>query len=50
MSWDGEEGGELLLSSLGKYTRYSIVVQAYNQVGTGPLSEAISTQTFEDGE
>ncbi|PSN52800.1 Down syndrome cell adhesion molecule-like protein Dscam2 [Blattella germanica] len=46
---DGEEGGgELLLGGLGKFTRYSVVVQAFNQVGPGPLSEAVSTQTMED--
>lgn len=48
---DGEEGaGELLLGGLSKYTRYSIVVQAFNQVGQGPLSEPIPAQTMEDGE
>jgi hypothetical protein len=47
---DGEEGaGELLLGGLSKYTRYSIVVQAFNQVGHGPLSEPVSAQTLEDG-
>jgi hypothetical protein len=48
---DGEEGGgELLLGGLGKFTRYSVVVQAFNQVGPGPLSEPVSAQTMEDGE
>lgn len=46
---DGEEGGELLLTGLSKYTRYSIVIQSFNQVGPGPLSEPILTQTLEDG-
>lgn len=41
--------GELLLSGLSKFTRYSIVVQAYNEVGQGPLSEPVSAQTLEDG-
>ncbi|KAL0280104.1 UNVERIFIED_CONTAM: hypothetical protein PYX00_001493 [Menopon gallinae] len=45
---DGEEGGELLLTGLSKYTRYSIVIQSFNQVGPGPLSEPILTQTLED--
>jgi hypothetical protein len=48
---DGEEGGgELLLGGLGKFTRYLVVVQAFNQVGPGPLSEAVTAQTMEDGE
>lgn len=48
---DGEEGGgELRLMGLAAYTRYTIVVQAYNQVGSGPLSEPLATQTLEDGE
>ncbi|KAK9499682.1 hypothetical protein O3M35_002689 [Rhynocoris fuscipes] len=46
---DGEDGtGELLLTGLAKYTRYTLVVQAYNQVGRGPLSEPVSAQTLED--
>lgn len=49
VSGDGEEGGEYLLTGLSKYTRYSIVVQSFNQVGPGPQSEPISTQTLEDG-
>jgi hypothetical protein len=48
---DGEDGGgELLLGGLGKFTRYSVVVQAFNQVGPGPLSEPVAAQTMEDGE
>lgn len=47
---DGEDGGgELLLGSLAKYTRYTIVVQAFNEVGAGPLSEPLIAQTMEDG-
>lgn len=50
VSGDGEGGtGELLLSGLQKYARYNIVVQAFNQVGPGPLSEPSSAQTMEDG-
>ncbi|XP_063239602.1 LOW QUALITY PROTEIN: cell adhesion molecule Dscam2-like [Bacillus rossius redtenbacheri] len=46
---DGEEGaGELLLGGLAKFARYSVVVQAFNQVGSGPLSEPASAQTLED--
>ncbi|XP_011307192.1 Down syndrome cell adhesion molecule-like protein Dscam2 isoform X1 [Fopius arisanus] len=48
VSGDGEEGGgELRLTGLRPYTRYTIVVQAYNQVGSGPLSEQLPTQTSE---
>lgn len=48
---DGEEGGgELLLGGLSKFTRYLVVVQAFNQVGPGPLSEPVTAQTMEDGE
>lgn len=48
---DGEDGsGEVILTNLLKYTRYAIVVQAFNQIGTGPLSEPVTTQTMEDGE
>jgi Down syndrome cell adhesion molecule-like protein 1 len=50
LSGDAEDGtGEIILNNLLKYTRYAIVVQAFNQIGVGPLSEAISTQTMEDG-
>lgn len=50
VSGDGEDGtGELLLGGLEKYKRYTIVVQAFNQVGHGPLSEPVSAQTLEDG-
>lgn len=47
---DGEDGGgELLLGGLAKYTRYTIVVQAFNEVGAGPLTEPVIAQTLEDG-
>lgn len=50
VSGDGDEGtGELLLTNLMKYTRYTIVIQAFNQVGSGPLSEPTTAQTLEDG-
>ncbi|CAH1170098.1 unnamed protein product [Phaedon cochleariae] len=45
---DGEDGGEMLLGGLNKYTRYTIVVQAFNEVGAGPLSEPVTAQTMED--
>lgn len=47
---EGEEGGEMMLGDLEKYTTYAVVVQAYNEVGAGPLSEPVSAQTLEDGE
>lgn len=47
---DGEDGGgELLLGGLSKYMTYSIVVQAFNEVGPGPLTEPFTAQTMEDG-
>lgn len=47
---DGEGGtGELLLVGLRKFTRYTIVAQAFNQIGPGPLSEPSTAQTLEDG-
>lgn len=50
VSGDGEEGGgELHLTGLRAYTRYTLVAQAVNQVGSGPLSEPLTTQTLEDG-
>lgn len=45
---DGEEGGELLIGDLKKFTLYTIVVQAFNEVGVGPLTEPVSAQTLED--
>lgn len=48
-SGNGEEGtGELLLADLSKFHRYTITVQAFNQIGPGPLAEPISVQTLED--
>lgn len=47
---DGEDGGgELLLGGLAKYITYNIVVQAFNEVGPGPLTEPFTAQTMEDG-
>ncbi|KPU77683.1 uncharacterized protein Dana_GF24786, isoform E [Drosophila ananassae] len=49
VSGDGDGGnGELLLSGLAKFQRYNVVVQAFNQVGPGPLSEPATSQTMED--
>lgn len=50
VSGDGDGGtGDLTLTGLSKYTRYTIVAQAFNQIGPGPLSEASTAQTMEDG-
>ncbi|XP_011496238.1 PREDICTED: Down syndrome cell adhesion molecule-like protein Dscam2 [Ceratosolen solmsi marchali] len=49
VSGDGDEGGaEQRLTGLRPYTRYTLIVQAYNQVGSGPLSDLLTTQTLED--
>ncbi|GFG32700.1 hypothetical protein Cfor_00545 [Coptotermes formosanus] len=46
---DGEEGGgDSLLGGLSKFTQYLVVVQAFNQVGPGPLSDPVAVQTMED--
>ena len=39
----------LSLANLKKYTKYSVVVQAYNRLGAGPRSEEINVMTGEDG-
>lgn len=46
---DGEEGGEYILADLIKFKKYTVVVQAFNEVGNGPLSEPTTAQTMEDG-
>lgn len=46
---DGEDGGELILTDLLKFQKYSIVIQAFNEVGNGPLSDPTTVQTMEDG-
>ncbi|KAE8748711.1 hypothetical protein FOCC_FOCC004514 [Frankliniella occidentalis] len=48
MSGDTDDDGELTLTGLLKFTRYSIVVQAVNVVGAGPMSDSISVSTLED--
>ena len=37
------------LTNLKKFTRYSIVVQAYNALGQGPMSPEVVATTLEDG-
>lgn len=39
----------LNLTGLKKFTRYSIIVQAYNHVGTSPRSDELVVLTSEDG-
>lgn len=47
---DGEDGsGEYILADLIKFKKYTVVVQAFNEVGNGPLSEPTTAQTMEDG-
>lgn len=38
-----------VLQTLEKFTSYQIVIQAYNQQGLGPASEASLATTLEDG-
>lgn len=40
--------GETSLVDLKKYTKYSIVVQAYNALGPGPTSTEVLALTLED--
>ena len=46
-----KEEMSLVLNNLEKFTRYSISIQAYNKIGTGPknVPEAVA-KTDEDGE
>lgn len=39
----------LLIDNLQQFTKYSIVVQAFNSVGTGPKSNEILVMTQEGG-
>jgi hypothetical protein len=41
---------EVRLSGLEKFTKYSVTVQAFNNRGDGPTSDAVIVQTLEDGE
>ncbi|XP_050430112.1 cell adhesion molecule Dscam2 isoform X2 [Adelges cooleyi] len=45
---DGEDGGELILSDLMKFKRYSVIIQAFNEIGNGPTSDPTMAQTMED--
>jgi len=41
---------ECVLTGLNKFSKYSIIVQAFNSKGAGPASEQIFVQTLEKGE
>ena len=43
-------GGSTVITGLKKYTRYEVVVKAYNNRGSGPLSQEVVATTLEDGE
>lgn len=48
-SGDIDDGmGEIILSNLQKFTKYNVIVQAFNEVGPGPLSDPLVVQTIED--
>ncbi|XP_071050253.1 cell adhesion molecule Dscam1 isoform X5 [Onthophagus taurus] len=38
---------QFLISDLKTYTQYSVVVQAFNRIGSGPVSEAVKAYTAE---
>ena len=40
---------EAVLTNLKKFTRYRIVVQAYNRIGAGPRNQDLIVSTAEDG-
>ena len=41
---------EWVVDDLDKYSEYEFIVQAYNMIGPGPLSDPITAITLEDGE
>ncbi|XP_064472105.1 cell adhesion molecule Dscam1-like isoform X2 [Ornithodoros turicata] len=45
---DFEAPAECVLNNLKTFTKYSILVQAYNSIGAGPRSDEIIVQTAED--
>ena len=45
----GMVNSEVRLSGLEKFAKYSVTVQAFNAKGDGPTSDAVITQTLEDG-
>ena len=45
-----EEEMSLVLKNLEKFSRYSVSIQAYNKIGTGPKNvPEVVTKTLEDG-
>lgn len=46
----GMVDSEVRLSGLEKFTKYSVIVQAFNSRGDGPSSDPVIVQTLEDGE
>ena len=42
-------GRQCQLTNLKKYTRYNVVVQAFNALGLGPVSSEVTATTLEDG-
>lgn len=42
-------GRQYQLTNLKKFTRYSVVVQAYNTLGQGPVTPEVVATTLEDG-
>lgn len=50
VSLTGDMPGDFRLGGLEKFTKYSIVVLAFNAIGDGPRSEPLVVQTLEDGE
>ena len=44
-----ENSQEWVVDGLDKYSEYEFVVQAYNVIGAGPLSDPITAITLEDG-
>lgn len=42
-------GRQCQLTDLKKFTRYSVVVQAYNALGPGPVTTESVVATLEDG-
>ncbi|XP_059489683.1 cell adhesion molecule Dscam2-like isoform X2 [Neocloeon triangulifer] len=46
--WPGNGKAELKMDNLKKFTKYCIVVQAFNMKGAGPTSTEVVAQTLED--
>lgn len=39
---------EIILTNLKKFSKYGVVIEAYNRMGTGPPSKEVSASTMED--